>query len=371
MLAEDVLAPLNLPPFHSSAMDGYALRLEDRVPEPGSSLRLVGESLAGHPYPGRMGNDECIRITTGAALPACADTVVIQENCEIFGDRIRLIQVPDRGANIRLVGHDVRMGDTIGHRGKRLSPLDSGWLAACGLTDVPVYCLPRVAVFSTGDELVPPGGRLEEGRIYDANRSVLLALLSRLPVAVTDLGILPDDTAAIEAALTDAAEDHQLLLTSGGVSVGDADYVKDIVERLGSIELWRINLKPGKPLAFGKLARALFLGLPGNPVSTIVTCLLVAKPLLLALAGARPQEPMHFRARLAVDIPHRPGRTEYQRGICESHGVEIVVRTTGDQSSNRLATFSGANCLIRIPKEAADLKAGSSVEVLPFEGLIG
>ena len=352
-------------------MDGYALRLEGHGLEVGSTLTLVGESLAGHPYQGRMTGQECIRITTGAAVPACADTVVIQENCEIHPDRIRLLQVPEPGANIRLTGHDVRAGTIICKRGERLSPLDVSWLAACGLTEVAVYCLPRVAVFSTGDELIPPGGRLHAGQIFDSNRFALTSLLARLPVQVTDLGILPDDVTAIERALMSAAANHDLLLTAGGVSVGDADYVKDIVERLGSIDLWRINLKPGKPLAFGKLRGALFLGLPGNPVSTIVTYMLVAEPLLLALAGARQRPSLRFHARLSHDIPHKPGREEYQRGICENRGGEIVVRTTGDQSSNRLATFSGANCLIQIPKEKGNLPAGAEVEVLPLYGLIG
>lgn len=363
----DVTAPLDLPPFASSAMDGYALK--GSFAHEGAAFTVAGESLAGHPYDGSLTDSECIRITTGAPVPACADTVVIQENCEREGNRMVLRKAAQPGANIRRPGHDVRAGETVCPRGRPLSPFDIGWLAACGITEIEAFARPRVAVFSTGDELAAPGSPLADGQIYDANRFAVMALLSGLPADITDLGILPDDPARIEQALSHAAGEHQLILTSGGVSVGDADYVRDIVERLGRIDLWRLNLKPGKPLAFGSVGEALFLGLPGNPVSTIVTCLLVAKPLILRLAGSRPQEPGRHRARLVEPIIHSPGREEFQRGITERIEGASWVRVSGDQSSNRLATFSGADCLIRIPKSAGDLPQGTEVDVLPFFGL--
>ncbi|MGE0625465.1 MAG: gephyrin-like molybdotransferase Glp [Pseudomonadales bacterium] len=362
-----ITAPIDLPPFASSAMDGYAL---PEAPAPsGATFTIVGESLAGHPYTGSMRGTECIRITTGAAVPQSAVTVVIQENCERDGARLTLRQTAPPGANIREVGHDVRAGDPVCPGGRPLSSFDIGWLAACGITEIDVHLRPRVAIFSTGDELTPPGETLTSGRIYDANRFATMALLSRLPVRVTDLGILPDDPGTIEQALATAGESHDLILTSGGVSVGDADYVRDIVERLGRIDLWRLNLKPGKPLAFGALGKALFLGLPGNPVSAIVTCLLVAKPLLLKLAGAEPVSPSQHRALLAEPIEHSPGREEFQRGVLRTDQQQTWVHVSGDQSSNRLATFSGADCLIRIPKSAGNLPQGTEVEVLPFYGL--
>lgn len=366
--AENILAPLDLPPFASSAMDGYALH--GAAAAAGSAFRVVGESLAGHPFAGKFGAGECIRITTGAAVPACAETVAIQEDCDREGDRIVLREPAEPGDNIRLVGHDVRSGEIVCRAGRPLSAFDVGWLAACGITRIDALARPRVAVFSTGDELVAPGGALSEGQIYDANRFAVIALLSQLPTHVTDLGILPDDPARIERALCDAAAEHDLILTSGGVSVGEADYVRDIVDRLGRIDLWRLNLKPGKPLAFGAIADTLFLGLPGNPVSTIVTCLLVAKPLLLKLGGAEPRTPKGHRARLVQPIRHSRGREEFQRGITERRDDEVWVNVSGDQSSNRLATFSGADCLIRIPKSVGDLPAGADVDVLPLFGLI-
>jgi molybdopterin molybdotransferase len=364
----DLVAPLNLPPFDSSAMDGYALRSADS--KDGAELELAGASLAGHPFEGEVQPGTCIRITTGAAVPATADTVVIQENCDVTGERIRLIRAPVPGANIRPAGHDVRQGEVLYRAGTRLGPFDLAWMAACGIADLQVRPRPRIAIFSTGDELVAPGGRLSGGQIFDANREGLRALLRRLPVEVSDLGIIPDDRDSVAAALEAAARDHHLLLTSGGVSVGDADWVREVVEDLGRLDLWRLNLKPGKPLAFGSVGKALFLGLPGNPVSTIVTYLLIARPLILKLAGSEPVEVAPVRARLTEDIAHSPGREEYQRGILEATEDGLGVRTTGDQSSNRLGTFRGANCLIRVPKDAGNLKAGEWTDVLPFRGLL-
>jgi molybdopterin molybdotransferase len=367
--AEDVQAPVSLPPFHSSAMDGYACRSEDLATD--ATLRLVGESLAGHPFRGSLTAGQCIRITTGAAVPDSADTVVIQEDTRRDDANVILTEVPVPGANIRAIGHDVRRGETIAHQGQLLNPMDLGWIAACGVRSVSVFRRPRVAIFSTGDELVEPGGALSDGQIYDSNRYALAALLSHLPAEVTDLGVLPDEPDTIENALRDAASTNDLLLTSGGVSVGDADYVKGVVESLGALSLWRMNLKPGKPLAFGRVGHVPFLGLPGNPVSTIVTFLLVARPVIYRLSGAKQQGPLIQHARLGKPIRHNPGREEYQRGILSRDGDEQWVEVTGDQSSNRLATFSGADCLIRIPKESVDLEAGIQVEVLPFYGLIG
>jgi molybdopterin molybdotransferase len=245
-----------------------------------------------------------------------------------------------------------------------------GWIAACGITEVDVVGLPRVAVFSTGDELASPGTPLHKGQIYDSNRFAVAALLEALPARVTNLGILPDQPNAIEEALSAAARSHDLLLTSGGVSVGDADYVKEVVDSLGALELWRMNMKPGKPLAFGRVADALFLGLPGNPVSTIVTFLLIARPLILRLAGTEPSEPLSITAELEGPLRHNPGREEYQRGVMRVERGKRKVRVSGDQSSNRMATFSGADCLIRISKHSEDLPSGTEVEVLPFQGLL-
>ena len=362
------MAPVSLPPFPSSAMDGYACRSEDL--RNGAELSLIGESLAGHPFDQIVAVGECIRITTGAAVPATTDTVVIQENTSRTGTKVTLIEAPAAGANIRITGHDVEEGQKIAGEGQRLNPMDLGWIAACGVAAVTVRRKVRVAVFSTGDELVEPGKTLQSGQIYDSNRFAVSALLSHLPVEVTDLGVLPDQPEAIKVALADAAASQDLLLTSGGVSVGDADFVKEVVEALGVLTLWKMNLKPGKPLAYGQVRDSHFLGLPGNPVSTIVTFLLVARPLILKLAGTDPGPAATQPARLSTPVRHNPGREEYQRGILSDRDEERWVTVAGDQSSNRLATFSGADCLIRIPKDVADLEMGERVEVLPFYGLL-
>ena len=364
--AEPIRSATDLPPFAASAMDGYAFRWRAGI----SSLELAGDSLAGHPFAGSVRKGECARIMTGAPLPADCDTVVVQEDCDRDGTEIQIREVPRQGANVREAGDDLRQGDVVVAAGKRISPFDIGTLAACGCDTAPVRARPRVAVFSTGDELQPPGTALEFGNIYDSNRFAVEALLTRLPVEVDNLGVLADDARTVAASLTAAGDTADFILTSGGVSVGDADHVKSTVEALGELSFWRLNLKPGKPLAFGRIGGAWFLGLPGNPVSTIVTYLLIARPAIEKLCGMQPSQPVTAGAELTEPIRHKPGREEYQRGIATGAGDDIRVRTTGAQGSNRLSTFAEANCLIRIPKGKGSLKSGERVEVLPFEGLL-
>jgi len=363
-------AHVSLPPFSCSAMDGYAVRCEDLGGSPPHIMKLVGESLAGHPYEGELAIGECVRIFTGAMLPTGLDCVAIQENCSVDGTEVRLLENVSCGANVRPTGHDILKGEPVVETGKVISAFDVGWLAACGITHVNVVRKIRVALFSTGDELADPGNELGRGQIYDANRYALTQLLNELPVEIVDLGILPDDPERIERAMLQAGDSCDVLLTSGGVSVGDADFVKDVIRKIGQLEIWRLNLKPGKPLAFGRIGDALFFGLPGNPVSTIVTFLLMVKPALLALSGAESHEPPSFTAILEQPIRHKPGREEYQRGRLRRIDEQTLVDVTGDQSSNRLATFSEADCLIKIPKTCGDLTVGSSVCVLPFSGLV-
>jgi len=368
--AQDAVAPLNLPPFRASAMDGYALRSTDALHAPSAPLAVIGTSSAGHPFSGNVPPGTCVRIYTGAAVPDGLDAIAIQEDCTREGDQVTVQAPVHAHDNIRSIGHDVSAGTTVVRAGTRIREFQLAWLAACGIAEVVVRGLPRVALFSTGDELVEPGGTLAAGQIHDANRHALRALLRNLPVELVDLGILPDREAAIDSMLADASREFDAVITSGGVSVGDADYVKQAVARLGEIAFWRINLKPGKPLAYGRLGRALFIGLPGNPVSTIVTALLLAAPALLRLSGAEAEPITRVRAQLDHAVTHRPGREEYQRGRLFMTDDILHVSATGDQSSNRLASFAAANCLIRIPKQAGDLEAGSLVEVLPFRGLL-
>ena len=364
--AEDCLARTDLPPFNASAMDGYAFRWQSGLKQ----LSVVGASLAGHPFADPIADGEAVRITTGAALPADCDTVAIQEDCSLSGAALTLNPAPNRGSNVRQQGHDLRKGSSVAARGRRLNAFDIGTLAAAGIDAATVFTRPRVAVFSSGDELQSPGTSLTHGNIYDSNRYAVASLLSQLPVEVRNLGVLADDAGAIADALTTASAECPLILTSGGVSVGDADLVKSTLERLGQLDFWRLNLKPGKPLAFGRIGEARLMGLPGNPVSTIVTYLLLAKPAVEALCGMAPQEPLTLRCQLTEGVRHKSGREEYLRGTATTGPGAAEVGPTGDQSSNRMSTFAAANCLIRIPKTEGDLPAGAWVEALPFAGLV-
>ena len=247
-------------------------------------------------------------------MPTDLDCVVIQENCSADGTAVQLLQNVSVGDNIRPTGHDIHKGDPVVNAGKLITAFDVGWLAACGITQLDVVRKVRVALFSTGDELANPGAKLGNGQIYDANRYTLIRLLNELPLEIVDLGILPDDPERIETVMLEAGNSCDVLITSGGVSVGDADFVKDVVQKIGDLEIWRLNLKPGKPLAYGRIKDAAFFGLPGNPVSTIVTFLLIVKPALLALSGVESYEPSSFTATLGQLIRHKPGREEYQRG---------------------------------------------------------
>ena len=378
--AEVVRAQLPLPPFPASAMDGYALRRQD-VPNH-KTFRIVGQSLAGHPYSGSIKAGECARIFTGAVVPNGADLIVLQEEVadvitdENGDENVRFVPHKTDEDYIRPVGNDVQQGHPMTQPGDTLSPLLLGALAAAGVCDINVYRRPKVGIFSSGDELRDPGTPPEAlalGQIYDSNRFTLTSLLRQQPIELITLDRLPDDPNAVEAALAEASRRCDMLITSGGVSVGDADFVGATIARLGELSFWRLNLKPGKPLAFGKIGDCWIFGLPGNPVSTIVTCLLLAKPSLQVLCGTLPKPLMRIPATLTSPVSHHPGRAEYQRGIYsqkEPAGSGLTVRHTGDQGSNRLSTFAGANCLIEVPKESGDLTAGAEVNILPLSDLL-
>ena len=378
--AEVVRAQLPLPPFPASAMDGYALRRQD-VPNH-KTFRIVGQSLAGHPYSGSIKAGECARIFTGAVVPDGADLIVLQEEVadvitdENGDENVRFAPHKTDEDYIRPVGNDVQQGQTMTQPGDTLSPLLLGALAAAGVCDINVYRRPKVGIFSSGDELRDPGTPPEAlalGQIYDSNRFTLTSLLRQQPIELITLDRLPDDPDAVEAALAEASRRCDMLITSGGVSVGDADFIGATIARLGELSFWRLNLKPGKPLAFGKIGDCWIFGLPGNPVSTIVTCLLLAKPSLQVLCGTLPKPLLRIPATLTSPVSHHPGRAEYQRGIYsqkEPAGSGLTVRHTGDQGSNRLSTFAGANCLIEVPKESGDLTAGAEVNILPLSDLL-
>ena len=374
IVAAEVVAPVSLPPFRASAMDGYALRKDDLAQHPDGSFRVVGESLAGHPFAGHLDSMECVRVFTGALVPDDCDQVFLQEQTEVLEDSVRFTGPIPGQSYIRGIGHDIVAGTCLSEPGHQLNAFDTGHLAAAGITDVVVYRKIRVGVFSTGDELVEPGTApelLKAGQIYDSNRFTVVSLLASAPCDVTNYGALADSPAAVENALKQASQACDVLITSGGVSVGDADFVTSAIASLGSLGFWRLNLKPGKPLAFGQIDDCYLFGLPGNPVSTIVTLLMVALPAITFMAGHPPAAPLAVNATLTSAISHEPGRMEFQRGIYTSHATGLEVTVTGDQSSNRLSTFSGANCFIEVPKTSGDLAVGSTVRVLPFNGLLG
>jgi molybdopterin molybdotransferase len=371
--AETIVAPMDVPPFFASAMDGYAICGSDPIFEgkPPYLLPVQGESRAGTPFADVLRANHAVRIFTGAVMPERCDTVVIQEHVQRHNANIELQARPNMQTNVRPPGHDIGSGAILVTAGLQLGAFDLAWLTACGLTSVQVRPRIRLALFSTGDELRSAGDALRPGQIYDANRFVLQQLLRDAPVDIEDLGILPDDPQVIEATLKEAAARHDVVMTSGGVSVGDADYVRDIVERLGRIEFWKIAIKPGKPLAYGRIGHCHFFGLPGNPVSTIVTFLMLVKPILATLAGAQSELPLKVEAKLSCDIAHEPGRVEYQRGAYSIGTHGISVQPTSDQSSNRIGSFRGANCLIEVPRFSANVARGTSISILPLTGLLG
>ena len=364
VLARDVFAPVSLPPFTSSAMDGYAIKTS-KASVAGSTFRVIGTSFAGKPYDSPAKSDRvAVRIFTGAVVPDWSDTVVLQEDVDRKDKTITLKETPAAGDNIRVIGHDVRQEELLLAQGTKLGAFDISWLAACGVASVSVVRRIRVALFSTGDELQDPGKPLSDGQIYDSNRTALKELLNSKPVEIRDLGRLRDDPAVIEDAMTKASDNVDLIVTSGGVSVGEADYVRPVVEKLGELTFWNVALKPGKPLAVGKVENALFLGLPGNPVSTIVTYLLFVARAIDALSGIAATDPLTVPAVLTNRLRHSKGRREYQRGILSRNGNRLCVRATGDQSSNRLATMAVANCLILVPETEDSIEKGEVVDVL-------
>ena len=367
VLAEDVLAPADVPAWPNSAMDGYALRSEDL----GSARRVIGKAFAGHPFAGRVGPGECVRIMTGAVLPEGADAVLIQEQAEIHADMVTPSAPVAAKANVRFAGEDLRQGAIAFPAGTLLRPARLGVLAALGVSEVSVYRRLRVAFFSTGDELRPLGATLGSGQIYDSNRYTLHAMLSRLDCEVFDLGRVADDPAALEAALQQAAGMADMVITTGGVSVGDADYISGLLQSLGQVNFWKINMKPGRPLAFGQLGAATFFGLPGNPVSMIVTFYQFVRPAILKRMGSQgPWLPPTLRLPLAEALRKKPGRTDFQRGRLLRSETGLQVAGVGAQSSHILSGMAHADCFIVLPAESAGAAAGEWVDVQILEGLV-
>jgi len=367
VIAAEVPSPIDVPGHTNSAVDGYALRGDELAD--GARFEIAGRALAGHPFDGKMLPGTCVAITTGAAVPGGADTVVMQEDTDARDTDVVIRRACGRGDNVRQAGEDIPAGGIIARASDRITPPLLGVLASLGLGAVEVCGRPRVAVFSTGDEIREPGEPLPRGCVYDSNRYTLRALLAGSGVETIDLGLIPDDREQLRHALTEAAAVSDAILTSGGVSVGEADFIKEILAELGTVAFWKLAIKPGRPLTFGTLGKSLFFGLPGNPVAAMVTFLQFVQPALEKLSGATPQPPVRLRARCRDRLRKRPGRREFQRAILtRDNSGRLEVALTGRQGSGVLTSMSLANCLIVLTEEQESIDPGTEVgvELLPW-----
>ncbi len=367
ILAEDVVSPVNIPPAPNSAVDGYAVFHADLDPEADTRLPVVGRVTAGQMELPEARRGTAIRIFTGARLPDGPDTVMMQEDCEEDGDHVIIRPGIKKGANARKAGEDVAEGDVVLHRGQKLRPQDVGQAAAVGRREVQVSTRLKVGLFSTGDELREPGAELDPGAIYDSNRYTIHALLTGLGCAVDDLGILPDKLDVVRGALEQAEGKHDLLVTSGGVSVGEEDHVKDAVEALGKLHLWRLAVKPGRPIALGQVGLVPFVGLPGNPVAVVVTFLTIVRPLILRLMGGNDTPPHTFRVRAGFDHKKKKDRREWVRAhLVEDASGGLTAEKFPREGAGILSSLVAADGLIELPEDLTRLEAGAMVEFLPF-----
>jgi molybdopterin molybdotransferase len=372
ILALPVVSTMNVPAHDNSAMDGYAMRHSDLAATGETTLRIAGSSFAGKPFTDTLGPGEAVRIMTGAVIPSGTDVVVMQERARVTENRVSISAGQQKGQNLRYAGEDLKQGQVVFDNGQMLRPAELGMIASLGIGEVSVYRKLRVAFFSTGNELVSIGGTLGPGQIFDSNRYTLFGMLTRLGCEVLDMGVIRDDPAAIEDAFSQAASAADVVITSGGVSVGEADFVRQMLDRLGDVLFWKIAMKPGRPLAYGKIGQAHFFGLPGNPVAVMVTFYQFVREALLILMGRASIEPLPtLKVKCSGLIRKAPGRTEFQRGIL-SQGLdgEWTVQPTGDQGSGILSSMSRANCFIVLPSHQGGVDAGSVVDVQLLEGLV-
>ena len=371
ILAEDIRSRINVPSGTNSAMDGYAVNSADIPLDGTAGLNVLGTAWAGKPFDGKLSPGNCIRIMTGAIMPEGADTVIIQEDVRAAGSGITIDASTRKGDNVRQAGEDIAVGDLILTEGRRLNPADIGLIASLGIAEVCVVRRLRVAFFSTGDELRSVGETLSDGAIYDSNRYTLYGMLERMGADIIDMGVIKDDLEALEEAFAIAAANADVLITSGGVSVGEADYIKEILAKLGQVDFWKVAIKPGRPLAFGHVGDAVFFGLPGNPVSVMVTFYEFVMPALRKMIGEDDTGILTLKARCDSRLKKRPGRVEYQRGILRSDDDgNLVVAKTGAQGSGILTSMSQANCFIILPIDSSGIEPGMYVDIQPFSGLV-
>jgi len=374
VLADDIVSPIDVPAHDNSAMDGYAVRAADLSPDAGITLTEVGVALAGREYRDEVGPGGCVRITTGAVMPGGTDTVVIQEIVKVDGKRVTVPPGQERGQNRRLAGEDLQKGKSALKAGTLIRPAELGMIASLGIGEVRVKRRLRVAFFSTGDELRSVGEPLAAGEVYDSNRYTLHGVLTRLGCEIIDMGVVRDDPALLEAAFRKAAECADAVVTSGGVSVGEADFTKQMMAKLGEVVFWKIAMRPGRPMAFGRIETdgksAYLFGLPGNPVAVMVTFYHFVRGALLFMMGRADTDLPLLRVKSQTELRKKPGRTEFQRGILEPKNGEWTVRLTGAQGSGILRSMSEANCFVVLHHEQGSVKAGDPVDVILMDGLV-
>jgi len=369
VLASDLISPIQVPPADNSAMDGYALRAEDLASS--DTLELIGVSMAGTPFAGEVTKGQCVRIMTGAIIPLGADAVVMQENTQVEQRHIRFLEHVRPGNNIRRAGEDIERGAQVLQQGQRLHGAHLSLLASVGIAEVEVVRPVTVGLIATGDELTPPGQPLVLGGIYESNRYALHAMLSQLGAQVIDFGLVKDDKPSLRRAFSLADSQCDLVISSGGVSVGEADFVKDILDDMGQINFWKVAIKPGKPFAFGKLKSAWFCGLPGNPVSSYVTFQQLVLPVLQKLSAEQATQAEYFVAQAATTIRKRPGRSDYQRGIYyRDEAGTLWVKPNGKQGSGIMSSIANANCYIVLAQEDGDIAQGQQLKIQPFNGMV-
>ena len=369
ILAQEIVPSINVPAHDNSAMDGFAVRFSD-LSSADSLLEEAGSALAGRPFAGKVNPGQCVRVMTGAVMPAGTDTVVIQEIVKAEGGKVRIPPGQKKGQNVRYAGEDLKVGVPVLGPGKLLRPAELGLVASLGISHLDVKRKLRVAFFSTGDELASIGTKLKEGEVYDSNRYTLHGMLARLGVEILDLGVVRDDPAALEAAFRKASSSADAVITTGGVSVGEADFVKQLMAKLGEVLFWKIAMRPGRPMAFGRIGDAFLFGLPGNPVAVMVTFYQFVRGALLHLSGRRDEYAVPLLTAVSSENLRKvPGRTEYQRGTLFNDRGEWKVRTTGQQGSGVLRSMSEANCFIVLEHDRGGVKAGEPVSVQLFEGL--
>ncbi|HHF3145105.1 TPA: bifunctional molybdopterin-guanine dinucleotide biosynthesis adaptor protein MobB/molybdopterin molybdotransferase MoeA [Vibrio diabolicus] len=369
VLAEDIISPVNVPQYTNSAMDGYAIRSDDVDRD---SYQVVAEVMAGHAYDQPLEVGQAVKIMTGAPTPLNGDTVVMREQASQEGDKVTFNGANIKaGQNVRQAGEDLAIGSDVFTAGTRLASPEMGLIASLGFGEANVFRKLKVAVFSTGDEVQAPGTEQKANSIYDSNRFTIMGMLEKLGCEILDFGILEDNEQLMIEALENASAQADVVMTSGGVSVGDADYIKLALDKLGQIDFWRINMRPGRPLAFGQINNKPFFGLPGNPVAVMVSFINFVEPALRKMQGEQGWKPLKVNAIATENLRSRQGRTEFSRGIYELDETgRLTVRTTGKQGSGILRSMSEANCLIEISPAIDTVKAGESVTIIPLQGRI-